>query len=264
VPLLPILVLICAAAAAAEEFAGEPFLEGSSVANNGTSSAIPSRLRTATQFLEYPADFGDAKTFRVEMATLPLFGNLAESWNGALAYNLDARTQLSVFGKMEITPDIESRPLLRGSREDRLNDPGFRPAVCDGCNAYSDHLYMAAINLMRVFHAEFPRIDIASREIPMEFGIGVTAKYYLEEIVGPQNGDYFIQNLNLDAGASMKFLWGWDPIARKSDRDIKIQFAGLEVLPTSQTSDIAGQKTCPGAGACRRIGRKASRNGPVS
>jgi hypothetical protein len=241
VPLLPILVLICAAAAAAEEFAGEPFLEGSSVANNGTSSAIPSRLRTATQFLEYPADFGDAKTFRVEMATLPLFGNLAESWNGALAYNLDARTQLSVFGKMEITPDIESRPLLRGSREDRLNDPGFRPAVCDGCNAYSDHLYMAAINLMRVFHAEFPRIDIASREIPMEFGIGVTAKYYLEEIVGPQNGDYFIQNLNLDAGASMKFLWGWDPIARKSDRDIKIQFAGLEVLPTSQTSDIAGQ-----------------------
>lgn len=244
-PRLPAIVvsicLVLAVRSRAEEFAGEPFVEGSSVANNGTSSALPSRLRTAMQFLEYPADFGEAKTFRLEMATLPLFGDLAQSWNGAFAYNLDARTQLSLFAKMEITPDIEATPLLRGSREDRLNDPGFRPVPCDGCWGFTDNLYMGALNLMRVFHAEFPRIDIASREIPMEFGIGVTAKYYLEEFVGPQNADYFIQNLNLDAGASMKFLWGWDPIAKRSDRDIKLQFSGLEVLPTSQQSDIGGQ-----------------------
>lgn len=242
-PRLPVIILsslLCAAIADAEEFAGEAFLVGTSVANNGTSSAIPSRLRTAMQFLEYPADFGDAKTFRVEMATLPLFGDLAESWNGALAYNLDARTQLSLFAKMEVASDIEGRPLLRGSREDRLNDPGFRPVACSGCGTFTDNLYMGALNLMRVFHAEFPRIDISSREIPMEFGVGVTAKYFLEELVGDQPGDYFIQNLNMDAGASMKFLWGWDPVAKRSDRDIKLQFTGLEVIPTSQQSDIAG------------------------
>jgi hypothetical protein len=106
---------------------------------------------------------------------------------------------------------------------------------------FTDNLYMADLNLMRVFRADFPRMDIASREIPMEFGIGVTAKYYLEELVGPQDGDFFLSNLNLDAGASLKLFWGWDPIAKVSDRDIKIQFSGLELLPTRQQSDIAGQ-----------------------
>jgi hypothetical protein len=241
VPFLLACVLLCLARAAAEEFAGEPFLEGSSVADNGTSGAIPSRLRTATQFLDFPGDFGEAKSFRLEMATLPLFGDLAQSWSGAAAYTLDSSTSLSLFGKLEITPDIESRPLLRGSREDRLNNPGFRPLPCDGCAMYTDNLYVAALNLMRAFRFDFPRLDIASRQIPMELGIGLTAKYYLEELTGPQEGDFFLSNLNLDAGAGLKLFWGWDPIAKRSDRDIKIQFSGLELLPTRQQSDIGGQ-----------------------
>lgn len=240
-PIFLILFFLCLIPATAEEFAGEPFLEGASVADNGTSGAIPSRLHTATQFLDFPADFGDAKTFRLEAATLPLFGDLAQSWNGAASYTLDSATSLSLFAKLETTPDIESRPLLEGSHEDRLNDPGFRPLPCDGCALFTDNLYVGAINLMRVFHTDFPRIDIASRQIPMELGIGVTAKYYLEELVGPQDGDFFISNLNLDAGASVKFLWGWDPVSRQSDRDVKIQFSGLELLPTRQQSDNAGQ-----------------------
>lgn len=230
-----------AASASAEEFAGEPFLEGSSVADNGTSAAIPSRFRTATQFLDFPGDFGAASTVRLEVATLPLFDNLAQSWNGAASYTLDSATSLSLFAKLETTPDIESRPLLQGSREDRLNDPGFRPLPCDGCAMFTDNLYLGALNLMRVFRADFPRIDIASRQIPMEIGFGLTAKYYLEELAGPQDGDFFLSNLNLDAGVGLKLLWGWDPVAKTSDRDIKIQFSGLELLPTRQQSDIGGQ-----------------------
>ncbi len=236
-----IFLVLFLAAAGAEEFAGEPFLEGSSVADNGTSGAIPSRLRTATQFLDFPGDFGDAKSFRLEMATLPLFGDLAQSWSGAAAYTLDANTSLSLFAKLETTPDIESRPLLRGSREDRLNDPGFRPVPCEGCATFTDDLYVGALNLIRAFRFDFPRLDIASRQIPMEVGIGLTAKYYLEEFSGPQDGEVFLSNLNLDAGAGLKLFWGWDPIAKRSDRDIKIMFSGLEVLPTRQQSDIGGR-----------------------
>jgi hypothetical protein len=241
VPFILFLLLSILAPARAEEFAGEPFLEGASVADNGTSGAIPSRLHTATQFLDFPADFGEAKTFRLEAATLPLFGDLAQSWNGAAAYTLDSTTALSLFAKLETTPDIESRPLLRGTHEDRLNDPGFRPLPCDGCALFTDNLYMGALNLMRAFHADFPRVDIASRRIPMEIAIGITAKYYLEELAGPQDGDFFLSNLNLDAGAGLKLLWGWDPVSHRSDRDIKIQFSGLELLPTRQQSDIGGQ-----------------------
>jgi hypothetical protein len=246
VPFILLLLLSLLAPARAEEFAGEPFHEGVSVADNGTSGAVPSRLHTATQFLDFPADFGEAKTFRLEAATLPLFGDLAQSWNGAAAYTLDSATALSLFAKLETTPDIESRPLLKGTHEDRLNDPGFRPLPCDGCALFTDNLYMGALNLMRVFHSDFPRVDIASREIPMEIAIGITAKYYLEELVGPQDGDFFLSNLNLDAGAGLKLLWGWDPASHQSDRDIKIQFSGLELLPTRQQSDIGGQLSYEG------------------
>lgn len=242
-PTLLFALLLCLTRAGAEEFAGEPFLEGVSVADNGTSGAIPSRFRTATQFMDFPADFGEERAFRLEMATLPLFGDLAQSWNGALAWSLDSSTALNLFAKLETVPDIESRPLLRGSREDRLNDPGFRPLPCEGCALFTDNLYLGALNLMRAFRADFPRMGIASRKIPMEMGIGVTAKYYLEELVGPQDGDFFLSNLNLDAGASLKLLWGWDPVARRSDRDIRLQFSGLELLPTRQQSDIAGDFT---------------------
>ncbi len=243
VPLLFAIVLLCLVGARAEQFAGEPWLEGASVVDNGTSSAIPSRLHTATQFQDFPADFGDGKTYRLEMATLPVFGDMGQSWNGAMAYTLDGRTQLSVAGKVETIGDIQSRPLLNGSREDRLNDPGFRPVACDGCTMYTDNVYMTSLNLIRVFRTEFPRIDISSREIPIEFGLGVTAKYYLEELVQPDvtSGDFLLQNMNMDLGASMKFLWGWDPISKVSDRDIKVQFSGLELLPTRQQTTIDDQ-----------------------
>lgn len=236
-PFVLIFLLIAAFAARSEDFSGEPYLLGASVADNGTSGSLPSRLQTATQFLDFPGDFGEANTFRLELANLPLFGDLSQTWDGAFGYALDAKTQMSVFGQLVSTPDIPILPLLRGSKEDRLNDPGFRPEACDGCNQLRDMVYLVSLNFMRKYDTEFPRFDAFSRPIPIQLSAGVTAKYYYEELEG---GDYIAQNMNLDAGACMKFLWGYNPTDKTSDRNIKIQFSGFEILPTSQQSEFGG------------------------
>ena len=44
--------------------------------------------------------------------------------------------------------------------------------------------------------------------------------------------------MNMDAGAAIKFLWGYDPVTKNSDRDIKIQFSGFEILPTTPAQRI--------------------------
>ena len=220
-----------------EDFTGEIYLLGSSVADNGTSGALPSRLYTATQFLDFPGDFGDAKTFRLEMATLPVLGDLSQTWDGALGYALDSRTHLNVFGQVTSTSDILLTPLLRGTYEDRLNDPALRPGNCDGCYRMRNMVYLVSLNFMRKYDWEVPRLDISSRPIPIQFSVGLTAKYYWEELWGD---DYTAQNMNMDAGAALKFFWGYDPVLKSSDRDIKVQFSGFEILPTTQRSDFGG------------------------
>ncbi|MDB5106209.1 MAG: hypothetical protein JWP91_3898 [Fibrobacteres bacterium] len=231
-------ILLALIGAESEDFTGEQYLLGSSVADNGSSAALPSRIYTATQFLDFPGDFGDAKTFRLEMASLPMFGDLSQTWDGAFGYALDPRTHMSVFGQIVTTPDISELPLLRGSREDRLNDPGFRPVACNGCAQMTDAVYLVALNFTRKYDMEFPRLDISSRPIPIQLSGGLTAKYYWEELFG---ADYYeAQNLNLDAGLCMKFLWGYNPVTKSSDRNIKIQFSGFEILPTSQQSEFGG------------------------
>ena len=228
--------MLACVAAKGEDFAGEPYLLGTSVVNNGTSATLPSRIHTATQFLDFPGDFGDTKTFRVEAATLPLFGDLSQTWDGALGYALDPRTHLNAFGQIVSTPDILERPLLRGTYQDRLNDPGFRPNGCGGsCDILTDMVYLLSANIVRKYDWEFPRLDISSRPIPIEFSIGLSAKYFYEEL---WSDDYTAQNLNLDAGMAIKFLWGYNPVSKQSDRDIKIQFSGFELLPTKQQSDF--------------------------
>lgn len=232
-----LIVLILLAGAAAEEFSGEAYLLGASVANNGTSAALPSRHHTATRYLDFPGDIGDDRTFRVEMATMPLFAGLSEIWDGAASYALDSHTQVNVFGQLATTPDIQVLPLLRGTAEDRLNDPGFRPDGCGDCYRMRDVVYLANLNFMRKYDGEFPRMDISSRPIPIRFSVGVTAKYFYEELEG---GDYIAQNLNVDAGVCMQLFWGFDPISKVSDRNVKIQFSGFELLPTSQQSEFGG------------------------
>jgi hypothetical protein len=237
VPLLILIILLASTLARGEDYSGEAYLLGSSVADNGTSGALPSRLYTATQFLDFPGDFGNAKTLRLELADLPIFGGLSQSWDGAVGYSLDAETHLSLFGQLVSTPDIPVLPLLRGSREDRLNDPGFRPQACDGCYQMRDMVYLVSANIMRKYDTEFPRFDALNRPIPIQFSVGLTAKYFYEELEG---GDYIAQNMNLDAGACLKFFWGYDPTNGISDRDIKIQFSGFEILPTRQQSEFSG------------------------
>lgn len=221
-----------------EEFTGEAYRIGTSVADNGTSGALPSRFHTATQYLDFPADFGPRRLFRLEMATLPVFGDLSQNINGALAYSLDAKTRINVFAGMVTTPDIPLLPLLSGTPDDRINDPSFRPIPCENnCTYLKDVVYQANINLMRKYEGYFPRLGIASRPIPMELSMGVTTKYFYEELEG---GGYEAQNLNLDLGAGLKFAWGYDPVTHLSDRDIKLLFSGFEILPTRQKASVDG------------------------
>ncbi len=235
--LLTLLIAIFAEKGFGEEFAAEAFLLNASVADNGTSGALPSSYSTATQYLDYPGSFNSTRLFRLEMANLPVFGDLSQTLNGAINYAIDPNTLINVFGQTLTTSDIAVLPLLQGSREDRLNDPTFRPLPCDGCNQMRDVVYMTNINFMRRFDFEFPRIDISTRPIPVQFSIGATTKYYYEELEG---GDYLSQNLNADLGMSMKLLWGWDPVTKLSDRNVTFHVSGFELLPTKQSSEFGG------------------------
>lgn len=238
-PLLFIaLILIASPPLRGEEFTGEAYRIAASVADNGTSGALPSRYHTATQYLDFPGDMGPKRLFRLELATLPAFADLSQNVSGALAYSLDDRTRINLFAGMVATPEITVLPILRGTPEDRINDPLLRPRPCDGgCPELRDVVYQANLNLMRKYTGYFPRLDISSRPIPLEFSAGITTKYYYEELEG---GGYEAQNLNLDLGACIKFLWGYDPVTRKSDRDIKLQFSGFELLPTRQKANLGG------------------------
>jgi hypothetical protein len=208
-----------------------------SVAGNGSSNTVPSRFHTATQYLDFPGDFGDSKIFRLEGATLPSFSDLSQNVSGALNYALDSNTRLNVFAGIIMTEDIVRLPILRGTTQDRINNPGLRPAnPCTGCGLV-DAVYQGNIGFMRKYSGHLPRLDIGSRPIPMEASAGVTTKYYYEEL---WDGEYEAQNLNLDFGASLKLSWGYDPISRASDRDLKFQISGFEILPTKQRGAVGG------------------------
>lgn len=236
--LAPAVLLLPILPARGEEFTGEAYRIGTSVADNGSSGALPSRIHTATQYLDFPGDFGDRRLFRFEMATLPAFADLSQTLNGALGWSLDSLTRINAFAGMITTPDIAVLPVLPGTSQDRINDPSLRPVPCeDACNYLKDVVYQANLNLMRKYNGFFPRLDIASRPIPLEMSMGVTTKYYYEELEG---GGYEAQNLNLDLGAAIKFSWGYDPVSQASDRDIKLQVSGFEVLPTRQKASVNG------------------------
>lgn len=234
--LIVALLLILQTATWAEEFTGEAYRIGTSVADNGSSGALPSRIHTATQYMDFPGDFGKPELFRFEMATLPTFAGLSQNVSGALAYSLDSKTRINAFGGMITTPDIAVLPILSGTPEDRLNDPSLRPSPCQGCSMLKDVVYQANINLMRKYQGLLPRLDIASRPIPMEFSMGVTTKYYYEELEG---GGYEAQNLNVDLGACLKLAWGYDPVTQRSDRNLKLQLSGFELLPTRQKALVS-------------------------
>ncbi len=223
----------------AENFVGEVYLIGNSVVNNGSASTIPSQIYSPTQYLDFPAEMSEHKIYSVEIATLPTFASLSQIYNASVAFSLESRSQINAFYGMITTPNILERPLLQGSKEERLNDPTLRPGTCDFCNSLRDVVYLANINFMHQYDFLLPRLDIGYRPIPMQLGLGATSKYFYEELEG---GDYTAQNLNLDAGLSLKIFWGYNPVDKSSDRNLKFQFNGFELLPTNQRSAFANSK----------------------
>lgn len=205
------------------------------MAGNGSSNTVPSRFHTATQYLDFPGDFGPRKLFRLEGATLPSFSDLSRNVSGALNYALDSNTRVNVFAGILMTDGIVELPMLRGTSQDRINNPGLRPGEpCTDCGLV-DAVYQGNISFMRRYDGHLPRLDIGSRPIPMEASAGITTKYYYEELWA---GGYEAQNLNLDFGASLRFAWGYDPITRVSDRNFQFQIAGFEILPTRQQASV--------------------------
>ena len=223
----------------AEKYAGEIYLIGNSVANNGSSNAIPAQLYSPSQYLEFPADISPHKIYGGEIATLPTFASLSQIYNASIAFTLDPNSQVNAFYGIVATPDILERPLLQGTKEERLNNPTLRPGTCEGCNSFRDMVYLTNLNFMHQYNFLLPRSDISYMPIPIQFNIGATSKYFYEELEG---GDYIAQNLNLDAGLCLKVFWGYNPINKSSDRNLKLQLNGFELLPTNQRSAFSEAK----------------------
>jgi hypothetical protein len=167
---------------------------------------------------------------------MPLFGGLSQAVNGAGTLRLQS-VRLSAFTSIVSTPDIPVRPILPGTSEERLSRPELRPDGCDGCPSLRDRVYLGYLNVQREFSGWLPRTGLQSRPIPLFLGAGLTAKYFWEELEG---GDYEAQNLNLDAGLSLRVPWDYDPASKTARQIMSLHLAGFELLPTSQRSDIGG------------------------
>ncbi len=221
--------------AQSEEFAGDVFGLENSIINNGNASAFSSPFYSPSRFLQFPGDGSDAPAFAIEAATLPLFGGLSQALNGAGTLRLDSNLRLSAFTSIVSTSNIMVLPLLRGTYAERLADPDLRPDGCQGCPSLRDRVYLGSLNIHRTFSTQLPRVGLESRPIPVQLGTGISAKYFWEELEG---GDYQAQNLNADAGLSLRVLWDYNPIDKVAYQVFKIQIGGFELLPTRQRSDI--------------------------
>jgi hypothetical protein len=230
-----ILTLIAVFTAQAEDFADEVFLMENSVLNNGSASAISSSFYSPSRFLQYPADASEAPTMALEAMTLPLFGGLSQAISGAGSMQLQSALRVSAFTSIVSTSDIPVRPILPGTAEERQSNPALRPDSCLGCPSLRDRVYLGYFNILREYSGLLPRTGLESRPIPFSLSAGLTAKYFWEELEG---GDFYAQNLNMDAGVGLRVLWGYDPVDKTSSQVLKVHFAGFEILPTRQRSDI--------------------------
>lgn len=222
---------------AAVEFAQEPFLVSHGVAAQGSALVLPPLAGSPLDFLDWPAGTSLTSLASLEAGTLPLFDGLSHATLGAAHYRYDEKTLIFAMTGIIGTDDIPIRPLLSGTREERLNRPELRPDECGECGMMNDRVYLGAVNAQRAFRGFLPRSGIASRPIPLTLHTGLTAKYFWEELEG---GGYFAQALNADLGASLELSLGYDPVRQSSSRDIRLQFNGFEILPSSQRSEIEG------------------------
>jgi hypothetical protein len=223
--------------AQATEFAQEPFLVPHSVAANGSALLIIPQAMSPMNFLDWPAGTPAEGMASLEASSQPLLGGLSQAILGAAHYQLDANTRIFAMTGIIGTDQIPVRPLLQGTTEERLNQPDLRPGLCESCGMLTDKLYLGALNAQRTFHGQLPRNGIASQPIPLDLGLGVTSKYYWEELEGD---GYIARALNLDAALSLTIGLDYDPVLQKSQRDLVLHFSGFELLPTSQRSEIAG------------------------
>ncbi len=224
----------------AAEFAGDIFLIGQSVASNGAAGLMPTQPFSPSQHLTFPSEQPDEPIHALEINALPLFGSVARAYNAAATVSLDSQSQISAYYSIIRDDDIQLRPLLRGTREERMNDPSLRPTNCRDCGTFLTNMVTSAgLNFARSYSMRLPRSQISHRPIPLELNIGGTAKYFIEEL---WSGDYTAQNLNLDAGIGLTFFWDYHPITRLSTRNIKIIASGFELLPTAQIEEFGGSQ----------------------
>ena len=231
--IIPTLALFIGANAS--RFAQENFLVTRSPTLSGNARNITPISYSPLSFLERPAGSGGDGAFSIEAANVPLFDNLSQGIVAAGHYALDSRHTLRAMTGIVTTNDIPVRPLLSGTYDQRQGDPNLRPSDCSDCAELRDRVYYGAFNIERLFKGNLPRSGIENRPIPAKLSTGVTAKYYWEELEG---GDYIAQALNLDLGVVLEIASGFNPVSKKSERDLRFGFYGYEVLPTSQRSTI--------------------------
>ncbi len=224
----------------AVEFAGDVFLIGQSVAVNGSAGALPTQPFSPSQHMVFPSEQPRERLHAFEVNALPLFGSLSRAYNAAATVSLDSQSQISAYYSILADDGIQLRPLLRGTREERMNDPSLRPTNCSDCGTFLTNMVTSTgLNFARSYTLLLPRSQISHRPIPLQLSVGGTAKYFIEDL---WDGDYTAQNLNLDAGVGLNFFWDYHPVTRLSSRNIKFILSAFELLPTAQIEDFGGAR----------------------
>lgn len=224
----------------AQNFAGDVYLIGYSVSDNGSAGMIPSFLNAPSQVTDFPAAFENPQ-LSLESASLPLYGGLAEMITGAMRLPIDSSTEVVLLGAILTDDGIETRPQLTTTAEQRAVNPGDRPKVCSSCPVLRNVDYPAYLNVKRTFRLEVPRLDFSWRYIPLDLRLGVTAKYFKSELEGDPD-EYIAQNINMDGGVQLVLHWDYHRTTGVSGRRFTLDFSGFELLQTPQFSRFAEEK----------------------
>ncbi|MBF0431057.1 MAG: hypothetical protein HQK83_07250 [Fibrobacteria bacterium] len=223
----------------AQNFAGEVYLIGYSVPVNGSAGTLPSSNGAPSQIINFPAHISAPNFMRFELSTLPMFGDLAKTYTGAIALALDSNTEISLFTAMMTNDDIFQFSSLEYTKAERFSDPAKRPQACgSSCNALKNVDYLSYLNVKRKFSGLLPRLDFAQSPIPIHASIGANIKYFMEELEG---ADYIAQNINLDLAANVIIDWAHDGQNESSPRIFSLDIAGFELLQTPQYSKYASE-----------------------
>ncbi len=221
------------------KYTAEPYLMGYSVSTNGSSRVMPSYLGSPSQIIDFPAEMSPAPGAYFELSTLPIFGGLSNIYIGALSFQWDTLSEISVFAAMTHDDGIIKNNALKYTAAQRLSDPSKRPEKCNNCMELINNSYLGLINFKRRFLTTLPRINFYKLEIPLITTAGLNLKYLKDELEGM---NFIAHNLNMDASVHIEIRIPNPSFPGHFERCFNVMITGFELLQTQQFSEYGREK----------------------